>query len=90
MELCILSGKYSVIDERKWCNKNLQMPLKAIDMKLLSNYPLRRWFLNIKIWEALYMTDGEQCYKILDGDTDGIDDIVIALQTYVRNFFSKV
>lgn len=67
----------------------LQMPLKAIDMKLLSNYPLRRWFLNIKIWEALYMTDGEQCYKILDGDTDGIDDIVIALQTYVRNFFSK-
>lgn len=67
----------------------LQIPLQNVDTKLLSNYPLRRWFFNIKIWESLYEIGGEQCYKILYGDTEGIDDIVIALQTYVRNFFPQ-
>ena len=67
----------------------LQIPLKNIMSEKLSNYPLRRWFTQVKVWHELFDNKGEKSYKIVSGDVAGIEDIVCILQNYVQNFFSE-
>lgn len=67
----------------------LQIPLKNIMSEAVSNYPLRRWFSQIKVWHELFEEDGEKSYKILVSDTEGVEDIICALQNYVQKLFSE-
>lgn len=67
----------------------LEVPLKSVLAEDVSNYPMKRWFSYIKVWDALFSVDGDRRYKIVAGETEGVQDITQILINYVKNIFSE-
>ena len=65
----------------------LEVPINNTPTDVLSSYPMKRWYSYIKVWDALYSPNGEEKYKILSGEINGVEDITDALMRYVQNFF---
>lgn len=64
----------------------LTIPLYYLDCEELSNYPIKRWFKEVKVWEALFNKGGEESYKIVTHD-DTIDDVIVIMRRYLEHVF---
>lgn len=67
----------------------LEVPLENIPAEFFYNYPMRRWFSYIKVWDPLFSNSEDNSYKIVMSDSEGIQDVITTLTNYVKNIFSE-
>ena len=64
----------------------LTVPLFNLDFEELSHYPNKRWFEDIKVWDALFNEGGGESYKIVTHN-DSLDDVIVILRRYLEHVF---